>query len=580
MLKNLVKTIFLIIYFFLIEIKQAKTNLINLVNFYKQLKLIPYFKGKIVFKNKYLNNFLKLNSEVNSKKIIQNYTKKDKIIVESLINHPLYTIPNCIIASKLKEIYNLECIGIIREGDIVAERIMKSFNINSVIKLNRGNFFLRFFFYIKAIMVIGFDRTIKWLVNYKSNKIEIGKNVYEHYVRNKKIPGPKKISAPFFKFFSDALFYDNQFKNIFKNIKISYWVQAEHQFIPYRILFQNALLKKAKVIARFGVKKVSIRKYKNFSEKNSNRSGYNKKLIKYLFKNYKHDLVHQANKRIDFNLKKKIGNEDRLLNIKSRKKRKFRNKNELCKHFSWEKNKPLVLIFAHELTDGNFNNKWNLFLDDKDWLIKTLKKIKKIKNVNWIIKPHPSEIIYNSKINTRTIFKEMVRDNDKNIRLFPEEYEIKNFYKFISVAITSHGTPGYQYPALGVPTIVCGDSSYYGLGFNLEPKTQFRYFKILSNIKKLKPLTKEQQDRSKVFWYVFNFLGKAEIPSIYYSDIKMTYDRKKFWKESLKLLKKHNQYRGNFYESFEYQLKNNNSNLINLEKFSKIKKNNNLKNFN
>lgn len=60
----------------------------------------------------------------------------------------------------------------------------------------------------------------------------------------------------------------------------------------------------------------------------------------------------------------------------------------------------------------------------------------------------------------------------------------------------------------------------------------------------------------------------------------MTYDRKKFWKESLKLLKKHNQYRGNFYESFEYQLKNNNSNLINLEKFSKIKKNNNLKNFN
>ena len=121
------------------------------------------------------------------------------------------------------------------------------------------------------------------------------------------------------------------------------------------------------MIARFGVKKVSIRNYKNFSEKNSNRSGYNKKLIKYLFKNYKHVLLQQANKRINFSLKKKIGNEDRLLNIKLKKKQIFRSKKELCDYFNWEINKPLVLIFAHELTDGNFNNKWNLFLDDKDW---------------------------------------------------------------------------------------------------------------------------------------------------------------------------------------------------------------------
>ena len=141
MLKNIDKTIFLIIYFFLIEIKQAKIKFINLINFFKLIKLISYIKGKIIFKNKYLNTFLTINSNINNKNIIKNYTKKNKIIVESLINHPLYTIPNCVIANKLREIYNLECIGIIREGDIVAESIMKSFNINSVLKLNNRNFF-------------------------------------------------------------------------------------------------------------------------------------------------------------------------------------------------------------------------------------------------------------------------------------------------------------------------------------------------------------------------------------------------------------------------------------------------------
>ena len=73
---------------------------------------------------------------------------------------------------------------------------------------------------------------------------------------------------------------------------------------------------------------------------------------------------------------------------------------------------------------------------------------------------------------------------------------------------------------------------------------------------------------------------KAEIPSIYYSDINMKYDKKKFWKESLNLLKIYNKYEGNFFKSFEYQLKNNNSNLINLEKLSNIRKTLDLKNFN
>ena len=76
MLKNIDKTIFLIIYFFLIEIKQAKIKFINLINFFKLIKLISYIKGKIIFKNKYLNTFLTINSNINNKNIIKNYKKK------------------------------------------------------------------------------------------------------------------------------------------------------------------------------------------------------------------------------------------------------------------------------------------------------------------------------------------------------------------------------------------------------------------------------------------------------------------------------------------------------------------------
>ena len=125
------KTIFLLIYFFLLEIKGAKTKLINLKNFIKQIKLTSYFKKKNIFKNEDLNNYLLLNSNINNKNKIKNYSTKNKIIVESLINHPHYTLSHCIVANKLREFYNIKCIGIIKEGDLVAENIRKTLDLKN-----------------------------------------------------------------------------------------------------------------------------------------------------------------------------------------------------------------------------------------------------------------------------------------------------------------------------------------------------------------------------------------------------------------------------------------------------------------
>jgi len=585
MLIKINKTIFLFIYFLLLEIKEAEIKLVNFYNTFHQVKFFKYLKSfflseKKIFSNEDLNEYLKVNTEINNINDQKIFYSNKKIVVESLINHPLYTLPNCIIGKKLSETYKLDCVGIIKEGDLVAENIMKSFGFKHILKVNKTNFLLRLFFFIKVIKILGSNKSIKWLIKYKKNRVEIGKSVYEHYVRFKKDPGPKKITITFYKFFLEALIYNYQFKKLFKNLKISFWVQSELQFIPHRIFFQNALIKKAKIFIRFGdIRDNSIKISTSYKERNANRTMFNKKLFHYLFKKYKKNIIKESNIKINQNLKKFIGREVYQLINKKKKSKKFKDKKDICKYFNWKIDKPIVIILSHELTDGNFANKWNLFLDDKDWLVETLNKIKKVNSVNWIVKSHPSESHYNSNVNAKTIFNEIIKDQN-NIKLFPLDYNVQNIYKFVSVAITSHGTPGYQYPALGVPTIVCGDTSYYGLGFNIEPKTKKKYFDLLYNINSIKSLSKIQEEKGKCFWYLFNFLGRVEIPSIYYSDITMKYDKKNFWKESLKLLKLSNNYKGNFFKSFKYQLINNNSNLINLKKMSLWDKNFKLKNFN
>ena len=57
----------------------------------------------------------------------------------------------------------------------------------------------------------------------------------------------------------------------------------------------------------------------------------------------------------------------------------------------WDQDKPIVAILASDLTDGVFINSWSLFKDRLTWIRKTLLEITNIKNINWLLKPHPND---------------------------------------------------------------------------------------------------------------------------------------------------------------------------------------------
>jgi len=568
----LIKFTTYLIMFLIKEILNCKTY-VN--NFFVGVKLVKNFndyifinKNKEIFKDEFLNKYIKLNTKIWKKKIISKKSEK-KILVESLINHPHYLIPSCLIGMELSEFHNLECVGMIRKGDLISEKIMRSFGINEIIKIDEGNFFIRLFYFLKSIKILGFKKSSRSLINFKINKIEIGKNVYESYVRYKNMPVPKILNYPFYYLLSKILYINNLIKKILIKKKYVCLVQAENQFIPFRVLFQNALKQKIKIYTRQGLRNIRIRKFDNFMDKNTNTLKIDKKLVNFYYNNYKDKILLNWRNNIKNSLKKNMGSEIyQMLNISHVPRKTFKNKKEICKLFNWNINDPIVLILSHDLIDGNFLNKWNLFIDNRDWLTETLKKINKIDNINWIIKPHPSETLNMSEINTKAVFNEIIKSNKNNIKLYPENYSIKNFYKHIKVVITSHGTAGYQYPAFGKPVIICGDTYYGGHNFNLEPKSKNEYYKILANIKKIRSLKKSQIEKNIVFCYVFDTITKLKISTIPHTDITMSYDRKKFWKKSYQLLFKNQKKRTNFSKSFKFQLLNKNTNLINLEKNS------------
>ena len=561
--------IFKLFYLFLIEeIRIFKRRILYIVVFFNEVRLINYLKficsgrKQKIFKINNQNNYLTILKKTFSNHKINETSQK--IFVESFINHPAYTIPNCFISNIISKNKNIESIGILRKGDLKGKQIFNSFGIKKIIFINDGNIFSRLYFFSKAFTYLKKLRSVNQLLKLKINKVDFGQAIYEQFIRFEKKPDVYKIYDKFYVLLGKALLLDYQFKKIFKNQNKSLLVQSETQYFPFRISFQNALKFNLKVLSKRGISMTGLRIYKNFNERGESRTKITKKIFNSYYRSLKKGSIRKIYKFHSDRIYQTLG-KDIFLKINDKKNSKIilNNKIDFCRKLKLNENYPIVLVLAHELTDGNLNNKWNIFHNAMFFLKETLIKIKKLKKINWIIKPHPSEEIFKSKITTHTLFNNYSQ-NFENIRLLPKNYIIKNPKKIYHCAITSHGTAGYEYPSLGIPTIICGDTPYSQLGFNLEPKNKSEYFLLLDKIKYLKKLKKKQIIKSKLFYYLYNELFVVKNPLMHETDITMKYSKEEFWFKSISNLKRINN--EHFIDCINHLINNDNPLLVDIKK--------------
>tara|TARA_B100001027_G_C16264661_1_gene331315 strand:+ start:144 stop:1868 length:1725 start_codon:yes stop_codon:yes gene_type:complete len=557
------------------EIKILRNRIIYLKVFYSEVKILKFLLKGItrkndIFKIENQNKYLKLISKKLGSKNMRYKTDK-RIFVESFINHPAYVIPNCFIAKIIQDQTKYELHGILRSGDIKAKKLMNSFGIKKIIYINEGNFFSRIYYLYLSFVKLNKIKNIKDLLNFKINNIDFGQAVYEQFIRFKKNPDIPNIDINFYYLMSKVLYLDANFNKIFKNFKHSYLVQSETQYLPFRISLQNALKFNIKVFSKRGISKNGIRVYKKFKERNENRNKISRDLFdKYYFK-YMSKNKNKVNKFYNHQNRSFFGKDTYQQIFKNKQKNKIiSTKLELCEHLKLNFDKPIVIILSHELTDGNLNNSWNLFENDMYWLKETMKKIVSLNSVNWIIKSHPSEDIYNAKIKTKLLYEKYCKDK-KNIKLFPKNLKLQNENKIYNCAITSHGSAGFEFPGIGIPTIICGDTPYSSLGFNVEPKSKKEYFELLRNIKKIKKNSKLEIQKCRFFNFMYHQLCTIKNPIMHEADITMNYDRNKIWNNLLKNLNNYEKFNTNYVDSVKNLIISNSNVLINLKNKSSLK---------
>ena len=221
-------------------------------------------------------------------------------------------------------------------------------------------------------------------------------------------------------------------KKIFDKHQFKYYILSELQFIPNRIFFQRALLMKIPVYSKIGNDQVGATLYKSFSKKNLSRDTISKESSNFLKKKLfqKKNLIEKFHKKQL--AKNAIGSEVYFKkHIKSEISKIIKNKNELYNQFGFDIKKPVVLILPHVMIDNVLNFSNSIFLSPMFWYIETLKKIKIIKDVNWLIKPHPSEPKYDTELTSKNLFKNYVGDVN-HVKFWSNDVLVSNIDKYLN----------------------------------------------------------------------------------------------------------------------------------------------------
>ena len=511
-------------------------------------------------KNFLLNPKLKKFIYINGRYWVRAHqkTKNDKyILVDLLVDHPGYIVGNCVAANYLKKYYNTELIGIVRNRLFYKTRkIAESYGIKKFIYPE--SFYYRY-------RHSGESRKLSHTINLESRKsllnlhfdgVKVGDLIYDTFLKKTGYGTILKLSD-LRAFVTEAVYFYRIFSRIFSSFRIVATVQGHIVYNVFGILARIAVKNGATVYARKPASgPMTIKRCSSMEDLFTYELRVDPFEFEPLFKTFL-DLGIQEGQRFmqnRFFISNDRSDSDAVTAFS--KTKKFYNKKQLLSFLGIKNNNPIVCIMSHIFPDAPHSHRQMLYDDYFLWLIETLKIIRKVQGVNWLIKEHPSVQYYNPVHTATKALKEICPQFD-NIKMVPPDLNSASLVDIVDAIVTVRGTAGLEFSTFGIPCILAGESPYSGYGFTIEPYTRKEYAHLLQNIKEIGRLTDNQIDQARFIAFLIFCLFKAEcslmpeIQAVFWKN----FDENAIWNDALNRLKIYSPELDPLYRSLDSQWK-------------------------
>jgi hypothetical protein len=173
---------------------------------------------------------------------------------------------------------------------------------------------------------------------------------------------------------------------------------------------------------------------------------------------------------------------------------------ELTERLELDPARPTAVVFSHLLWDANMFYGRDLFTDQEEWFVETVRAACENDRTNWVVKLHPANIWKNKRdgfegeLDELVAIRERIGDLPPHVRLLPPDTDISTLSLFAvtDVGVTIRGSVGFELPCLGVPVLTAGTGFYSGRGFTVDSASAGEYLERLGSIETTPPPSEQQ----------------------------------------------------------------------------------------
>lgn len=169
---------------------------------------------------------------------------------------------------------------------------------------------------------------------------------------------------------------------------------------------------------------------------------------------------------------------------------------EILRKLALDPSKRTAVVFSHVLWDANMFYGVDLFADQGEWFVETVRAACANDRVNWIVKLHPANVwklrrdAYTEELDETHLLRDRVGALPPHVAVLPPQSDVaaRSVFDVADWGVTIRGSVGLELPALGVPVLTAGTGFYSGRGFTVDSFTREEYLARLARIEETPPL--------------------------------------------------------------------------------------------
>jgi hypothetical protein len=182
---------------------------------------------------------------------------------------------------------------------------------------------------------------------------------------------------------------------------------------------------------------------------------------------------------------------------------------EIQRRLALDPERRTAVVFSHVLWDANMFFGRDLFADQEQWFVETVRAACANDRVNWIVKLHPANVWKRKRdgvvgeLDEHVAIREQIGELPSHVSLLEPDTEISTWSLFdvTDYGITIRGSVGFELPCFGKTALTAGTGFYSGRGFTVDSHSAREYLGRLAAIDELPEPTREQVELAKKHAY-------------------------------------------------------------------------------